>query len=373
MDSISQRPSPTASAHEFEPVDVVVVGAGPVGLACAIACRRQGLSARVIEKGTLVNSIVGYPNQMEFFSTPELIEIGGHPFATHRYKPTREEALDYYRGVARAEQLDVRLYEKVLEVEGERDDFRVVTARTKGSATRSGDGETAVRSVHPCRRVVVAVGFYDVPNRLGPGGEGLPGEEPPRVVHYYKEAYPYVGQKVAVVGGKNSAAKAALDCYRNGAEVTLIHRGASLSDRVKYWIRPDLENRIAEGSVRAFFGSTITALEPGRLRLQTPDGAMAIDNDFVLAMTGYRPDFPWLAKLGLETRDDAARTPVYDDTTFETNRPGVYLAGTVCGGLHTGRWFIENGRHHAAQIAAHIAHGEAPEVDLDDRHWKTAE
>jgi thioredoxin reductase (NADPH) len=182
-----------------------------------------------------------------------------------------------------------------------------------------------------------------------------------------------VGQQVAVVGGKNSAAKAALDCYRNGAQVTLIHRGEALSDSVKYWLRPDLENRIAEGSIRALFGSSITAIEPGRLRLDTPEGPQVIDNDFVLAMTGYRPDFPWLQDLGIELAQDDARTPIYDDTTFETRRPGVYIAGTVCGGLHTGRWFIENGRHHAAQIAAHIAHGEAPEVHLDERHWKTAE
>lgn len=340
-----------------EAVDVLIIGAGPVGLACAISCKRRDLTARVVEKGPLVSSLVRYPTQMEFFSTPELIEIGGHPFATHRYKPTREEAIDYYRGVARAEDLDVRLYERVERVDGERDEFVVVTDR----------GE------HRCRRVVVAVGFFDIPNRLGPDGRGLPGEEPPRVVHYYKEPYPYTRQRVCVVGGKNSAAKAALDCYRNGAETTLVHRGPSLSPRVKYWIRPDLENRIQEGSIRAFFRSEIVAIEEGSLRLATPDGEVEIGNDFVLAMTGYRPDFPFLARLGIETRDDDARTPVYDDDTFETSRPGVYLAGTVCGGLHTGRWFIENGRHHAEQIAEHVARGEVEPVNLLDRHWKTAE
>ena len=331
---------------------MVVVGGGPVGLACAIAAHREGLSARVVEKGALVSSLVGYPLRMEFFSTPELIEIGGHPFATSRYKPTREEALDYYRGVTRAEGLDVRLYERVLAVEGERDRFRVATER----------------AVHPCRRVVVAIGFFDVPNRLG-----LDGEEPPRVLHYYREPYAYAVQEVAVIGGKNSAVKAALDCHRNGARVTLIHRGESLSERVKYWLRPDVENRIREGSIRAFFRSEVMAIEPGRLRLRTPDGEEVIANDRVLAMTGYRPDYGFLESLGIAWRDDAARTPVYDDTTFETNRPGVYLAGTVCGGLHTGRWFIENGRHHARQIASHIARGEAPEVDFEARHWKTAE
>lgn len=334
------------------PVDVLVVGGGPVGLACAIAARRQGLTARVVEKGALVNSLLGYPTHMELFSTPELIEIGGHPFATQRYKPTREEAIDYYRGVARTEGLDLRLYETVLSVDGERDRFEVPTDKGR----------------HSCRRVVVATGFFDVPNRLG-----LEGEEPPRVVHYYKEPYAYTGQRVAVVGGKNSAAKAALDCYRNGAEVTLIHRRPGLSERVKYWLRPDLENRIEEGSVRAFFNSSVTAIEPGRLALATPDGPRTIGNDFVLAMTGYRPSYPFLEKLGITIAGDDARTPVYDPVTFETARPGVYLAGTVCGGLHTGRWFIENGRHHAEQIARHVASGRAPQVDLESRHWKTAE
>lgn len=333
-------------------LDVVVIGAGPVGLAAAISARRQGLSARVVEQGALVSSLIGYPTNMELFSTPDLIEIGGHPFATRRYKPTREEAIDYYRGVARAEELDLRLYEAVLRVDGERDAFEVMTDKGR----------------HACRRVVVATGFFNVPNRLG-----LEGEEPPRVVHYYKEPYAYTGQRVAVIGAKNSAAKAALECYRNSAEVTLIHRGPGISDRVKYWIRPDLENRIKEGSIRAFFGTSVTAIEPGRLRLSTPEGPRVIRNDFVVAMTGYRPSYPFLEALGITIDDDKARTPIYDPMTFETQRPGVYLAGTVCGGLHTGRWFIENGRHHAEQIARHIASGEAPVVDLVHRHWKTAE
>lgn len=354
---------PDASADKkAEPVDLLVVGAGPVGLACAIAAKRHGLTARVVEKGPLVHSLVGYPTNMEFFSTPELIEIGGHPFACQGYKPTREEAIDYYRGVARVEALDLRLYERVESIEGERGRFEVVTERGR----------------HACRAVVVATGFFDTPNRLGLEGEGLEGDgleegEPPRIVHYYKEPYAYTGQRVAVVGAKNSAAKAALDCYRNGAEVTLVHRGEGLSERVKYWLRPDLENRIAEGSIRAFFGSEITTIEPGALRLRTPDGEITIGNDFVLAMTGYRPDYSLLETFGIAIGDDPARTPAFDDTTFETNRPGVYLAGTVCGGLATGRWFIENGRHHAEQIARHLAHGEAPEVDFAARHWKTAE
>lgn len=340
------------TATPQEPVDVLIVGAGPVGLACAIAAERRGLTARIVEKGPLVSSLVGYPSQMELFSTPQLIEIGGHPFATRRYKPTREEAIDYYQGVARAEQLDLRLYERVLKVDGKRDRFTVQTEK----------GE------HRCRFVVVATGFFDVPNRLG-----LDGEAAPRVIHYYKEPYAYTGQDVAVVGGKNSAVKAALDCYRNGARVTLIHRGEALSDSVKYWLRPDLENRIREGSIQAYFQTRVQAIEPGRLRLDTPGGELTIANDFVLAMTGYRPDYPFLEALGLAIDDDRARTPIFDAQTFESSRPGVYLAGTVCGGLHTGRWFIENGRHHAEQIAEHMASGTAPDLDWTSRRWVTAE
>lgn len=350
MPNRQTAPSPADDVSEL--LDLVVIGAGPVGLACAIAAKRRGLTSRIIDKGPLVASLVGYPTQMELFSTPELIEIGGHPFATRRYKPTREEAIDYYRGVARVEELDLRLYERVLRVEGEKDDLTVITERGR----------------HACRRVVVAIGFFDVPNTLG-----LDGAEEPRVIHYYKEAYPYTGQEVAVVGGKNSAAKAALDCYRNDAKVTLIHRGKGLSPRVKYWLRPDLENRIAEGSIRAFFNSHITAIEPGRLVLDTPEGTQRIANDFVLAMTGYRPDYAFLETLGVTVDSDDARTPIFDPSSFETERPGLYLAGTVCGGLHTGRWFIENGRHHAEQIAAHIVDGQAPHVDWVTRPWKTAE
>ncbi|MEM7587027.1 MAG: YpdA family putative bacillithiol disulfide reductase [Acidobacteriota bacterium] len=341
-----------SSTSKRKPIDLIAIGAGPVGLACAVSSQNRGLSARVIEKGALVNSLIGYPTQLEFFSTPDLIEIGGHPFATQRYKPTREEAINYYQGVARAESLDLRLYERVVGLEGERDDFIVETDRGQ----------------HPCRRVVIATGFFDVANRLG-----LEGEEEPRVTHYYKEPYPYTGRRVAVVGGKNSAAKAALDCYRNGADVTLIHRGPELSSRVKYWLRPDLENRIAEGSIAAYFNATIQEIGDGYLVLSTPDGEVRIDNDSVIAMTGYQPSYELLQRLGVEIGGDAARTPIFDPVTFETTRPGLYMAGTVCGGLHTGRWFIENGRHHAEQIAQHIATGEAPTVDLVARHWKTAE
>jgi thioredoxin reductase (NADPH) len=332
--------------------DVLVIGAGPVGLACAIAASRLGLSTRVIDKGTLVNSIVGYPAMMEFFSTPELIEIGGYPFAIPHYKPTREDAIEYYRAVAARERLDVRLYERVLEVEGRRGDFTVRTSR----------------ETHRARHVVIAIGFFDQPTLLGVEGEHLP-----KVTHYYREPYAYVGQQVAVIGARNSAAKAALDCHRHGAHVTLIVRSSALSERIKYWIRPDLENRIKEGSITAYFDTTVQAIRDSGLLLRTPDGDREIANDWVLAMTGYRPDFDFLGRVGVTFSSDAARTPTYDEVSFETNRPGLYIAGTVCGGYDTGRWFIENGRFHAQQIALHIAKGRVDPVNLDGVHWKTAE
>lgn len=333
-------------------VDVLVVGAGPVGLACAVAAHRQGLTARVIDKGTLVNSIVGYPAMMEFFSTPELIEIGGYPFAIPHYKPTREDAIEYYRSVTARERLDVRLYERVVAVRGAQGDFTVVTSKDE----------------HRARNIVIAIGFFDQPTRLD-----VPGEDLPKVTHYYREPYGYVGQQVLVIGARNSAAKAALDCYRHGAHVTLVVRSAALSDRIKYWIRPDLENRIKESSIRAYFNTTVESIADATVALQTPDGRTEIPNDWVLAMTGYRPDFAFLERLGVACADDPFRTPVYDETSFETSRPGVYIAGTVCGGYDTGRWFIENGRFHAQQIATHIAQGRAEPIQLDGRHWKTAE
>jgi thioredoxin reductase (NADPH) len=306
----------------------------------------------VIEKGALVNSIVGYPANMEFFSTPELIEIGGHPFPVQGYKPTREEAVEYYRGVSAHEQLNIHLYERVQRVDGAAGDFTVVTDK----------------AVHRTRALVVAIGFFDHPNMLGVAGEDLP-----KVTHYYREPYQYVRQKIAIVGARNSAAKAALDCYRHGAEVTLVVRGPILSEKIKYWIKPDLENRIRERSIQALFDSTIEEIRPSSIAVRTPGGLRDIDNDWVIAMTGYRPDYAFLEALGIGIGDDDARTPVYDEVTFETSRLAVYLAGTVCGGLRTGRWFIENGRHHAKQIARHLARGRAEPVAFDRIRWKTEE
>ena len=333
-------------------LDVCVIGGGPVGLACAIEARREGLEARVIEKGALVNSIVGYPAKMEFFSTPELIEIGGHPFPVQGYKPTREEALEYYRGVSDREAVDIRLYERVLDVRGARGDFTVATDK----------GE------HRTRFVVVATGFFDIPNVLN-----VPGEDLPKVTHYYAEPYPYVRQKVVVVGARNSAAKAALDCYRHGAEVTLVVRSPALSDKIKYWLKPDLENRIKEGSIRASFNTVIQEIRERSVVLGTPEGAREIENDWVIAMTGYHPDFEFLERLQVRLADDGYRTPVFDAATFETTRPGLYIAGTVCGGDQTGRWFIENGRFHARQIVKHIAGERTEPIPFGEIHWKTEE
>jgi thioredoxin reductase (NADPH) len=333
--------------------DVVIVGAGPVGLACAIEARRQGLQALVVEKGALVNSLVGYPARMEFFSTPDLIEIGGYPFPVQGYKPMREDAIEYYRGVAAQERLDIRLYERVQEVAGGIEDFTV--------KTDSGQ--------YPARHVIASIGFFDQPNLLG-----VPGSDLPKVTHYYKEPYGYVRQKVAVIGARNSAAKAALDCYRHGAEVTLVVRSAVLSDKIKYWIKPDLENRIKEGSIKAFFNTTVESIDDSSITLDTRSVKTTIENDWVLAMTGYHPDYDFLeGVLQIAIGNDPYRTPVFNPDTFETSRPGVYLAGTVCGGYRTGRWFIENGRFHAQQIAKHIAHGTTERVAYDRIHWKTEE
>ncbi len=315
-------------------VDVVIVGAGPVGLAAAIEIGRRQMTAVVVDKGSLVNSLVGYPNGMEFFSTPDLLEIGGYPLVTARYKPVREEALDYYRRVAGAEDLNLLLYEAVVNVEGKEGAFVVQTSK---------------RIVNS-RYVVVATGFFDQPNRLD-----VPGANLPKVSHYFKEAFAYAGREVLIVGAKNSAAKAALQCRRRGATVTMVVRGPEIGPTVKYWIRPDLINRIKEGSIQAYFDSTVSNISEMEVELRTPKGAITLDNDIILAMTGYHPDYGLLNSFGIEIEEDEAETPVYDDSTFETNRPGMFIAGTICGGRFTSRWFIENGRFHAKVIAETLA------------------
>ncbi|RZK16446.1 MAG: YpdA family putative bacillithiol disulfide reductase [Hymenobacter sp.] len=317
-------------------LDAVVIGAGPVGLACALEIQRQGLTVTVVDKGALVNSIVGYPTNMEFFSTPELLEIGGYPFPMASYKPHREDALDYYQRVAASEKLSLRLYERVTGLRGEAGNFVVETTK----------GEIATRTV------VVATGFFDVPNPLG-----IPGEDLPHVNHYFKEPYAHADQNVVVIGAKNSSAKAALSLARSGARATLVVRGAEVSESVKYWIRPDLLNRIKEGRIAAYFNTTITAITPHTVEVVTPEGPRSIPADYVYALTGYRPDYTLLVDMLALPLDenDLAKPIIFDPATHETARPGVYAAGTVCGGLATSRWFIENGRHHAQLIAAALA------------------
>ncbi|UOQ75654.1 YpdA family putative bacillithiol disulfide reductase [Hymenobacter sp. 5516J-16] len=321
--------------------DVVVIGAGPVGLACAIEVQRRGLTACVLDKGALVNSIIGYPTNMEFFSTPELLEIGGHPFPTSHYKPLREDGLDYYRRVAFTENLHLRLYERVTGLEGEPGSYQVVTEKGRIN----------------CRYVIVATGFYDVPNYLH-----VPGEDLPHVTHYYKEPYAHTDQDVVIIGAKNSSAKAALQLLRAGARPVMVVRGEAISESVKYWIRPDLLNRIKEGRIKVYFNSSVQRITPETVEIQTPAGPQSLPASYVYALTGYHPDFRFLAALGITCQPDAAQTPTHDADTLETNLPGVYLAGTVCGGLNTSRWFIENGRYHAQVIAARLAGEAAPEL-----------
>lgn len=309
--------------------DIIIIGGGPIGLACGIEAKKAGFSYLIIEKGCLVNSLYHYPLNMTFFSTSERLEIGGVPFISHGPKPNRSEALEYYRRVCMSWQLNIRLYEKVISSHVS-DNLHYVT--TSKSEYRS-------------KVVVVALGFYDLPFLLH-----VPGEELPKVLHYYDEPHPYFAQKIVVVGASNSAVDVALETWRKGAEVTMVVKGKTIGDNVKYWVRPDIENRIKEASIKCFFDSEVLAITPAAVEIKTPEGKQTIPNDFVLAMTGYQPPFDFMESLGIQFHNDAFCTPVYDETTMETNVPGLYLAGVVCGGLKTNKWFIENSRVHAEII-----------------------
>lgn len=314
-------------------MDVAIIGAGPTGLACAIELQKRGLAAAVFDKGCLCNSLYHYPTQMVFFTTPELLEIGGIPFTSLGDKPVRIEALKYYRRVAEHYSLDVHQYEAVKRVDGEDGAFTVETTR----------------GTYECRKVIVSSGFYDIPNRLN-----VPGEDLPKVSHYYREPHPFWNQDVAIIGAKNSAVIAALECHWTGARVTMIHRGPAIHNHVKYWLKPNIENRIKSGEIRACFGSCVTAIRDGEIDVLTPDGACTLPNHWVLAMTGYQPDLRFLASLGI-ILDPETRKPYTDPETLESVRQGVYLAGVVVAGMHTNEIFIENGRFHGAQIARAIA------------------
>ena len=314
--------------------DVLVIGAGPTGLACAIDAQRAGFSVVIVDKGCLCNSLFHYPANMTFFTTPELLEIGNMPFSSPNQKPTRNEALEYYRKVADHYQLNVKQYHTVDSVSGADGDFTVHTTDRFGR-------KIDLRA----RKLIVSTGYYDLPNYLG-----IPGEDLSKVEHYYNEAHPYSGLKVLVIGGKNSAAIAALELWRHGARVTLVHRNAEMHRHVKYWIKPDIENRIKNGEIRAFFGSNVVEITPDAVVLETPDGRQVLPNDFVFAMTGYRPDFGFLESFGVQF-DGPDRLPVCDPESLESNVPGIYLAGVIVAGSRTNEIFIENGRFHGKQIA----------------------
>ncbi len=309
--------------------DIVIIGAGPIGLACGIEVKKAGMRYLIMEKGCLVNSLYNYPLNMTFFSTSEKLEIGGVPFISHGPKPNRVESLEYYRRVCATWDLEVRLYEEVTSVALKGDRHTVTT--TKNTYTASA--------------VILALGFYDRPYLLH-----VPGEELPKVKHYYDEPHPYFRQKVIVVGSSNSAVDVALETYRKGANVTMIIRERAIGENVKYWVRPDIENRIKESSIKAYFNSMITRITEATAEVLTPEGTIVLENDFVLAMTGYQPPFDFMKRCGITFMNDEFNTPEYNADTMESNVPGIYLAGVVCGGLKTNKWFIENSRVHASQI-----------------------
>jgi thioredoxin reductase (NADPH) len=313
--------------------DVLIVGAGPIGLACGIEAQRRNLSHIIIEKGCLVNSIFHYPTNMAFFSTSDRLEIGDVPFISHGYKPTRREALEYYRRVAGSWKLQLKIYEKVTGVEGDPGHFEVHTSK----------------SHYLAETVIIATGYYDNPNLLN-----VPGETLSKVKHYYDEPHPYAYQRVVVIGAGNSAVDVALELFRVGAQVTMIIREAELKDAIKYWVKPDIENRIREKSIAAYFNSSVIHIAENEIEFSTPAGVKTIANDFVFAMTGYHPDFDFLKRVGVQLADDDYLSPVFNADTFETVRKGIYLAGVVCGGMETSKLFIENSREHAGAIFNHI-------------------
>lgn len=312
---------------------LLIIGGGPIGLACALAAKKEGIDYLIIEKGCLVNSLYRYPINMTFFSTSERLEIGGIPFVSNNAKPTRPESLEYYRRVATSQELNIRLFEKVESIQAANGGYEVITSK----------------QTYHAANIIIATGFYDIPNLLN-----IPGEELPKVTHYYKDPHYYATQKVVVVGANNSSVDAALETYRKGAEVTMVIREDGIGKRVKYWVKPDIENRISEGSIKAYFHSGLTAIRETEVDIQTPEGLITIPNDFVIAATGYQPDFSFLEKTKVRLSDDAIREPYYNPHTMETNLAGVYLAGVVCGGMNTHVWFIENSREHADKIIRHI-------------------
>jgi len=313
--------------------DVIIVGAGPIGLACGIEAAKKNLKYKIVEKGSLVNSLFNYPINMTFFSTSDRLEIGGVPFISHGDKPTRREALEYYRHVKDAWNLEVNTYEKVINIEQDKNIFTIETEKGTFSSIK----------------VIIATGFFDYPNRIN-----VEGEELKKVMHYYKESHPFSSQKIMVVGSGNSAVDVALETFRRKADVTMVVRGNRIDDGVKYWVKPDIENRIKEGTIKAYFKSNVKKITDNFVFIETPKGEQKIKNDFVLAMTGYQPDYKFLNLVGVKFKRGENKIPVYNKNTYETNVSGLYLAGVVCGGMETNKWFIENSRVHAEKIISDI-------------------
>lgn len=317
---------------------IIIIGGGPIGLACGLEAKKAGLDYLILEKGPLVNSLYNYPANMTFFSTSERLEIGNIPFVSNNAKPTRAEALEYYRRVAISHHLNIHLFEEVLEV----------SSQLPVSGNRKPVTHFSIitgKGIYTARHIIIATGFYDIPYLLN-----VPGEDLPKVTHYYKDPHFYAFQKVIVVGAQNSAVDAALETWRKGAEVTMVIRKEDIGERVKYWVRPDIINRIKEGSIKAFTYSTIAAIREHEVDIKTPQGIITIENDWVIALTGYQPNLRFLKKIGIELSDDEIKKPHYDEDTHETNVKNIYLAGVICGGMNTHRLFIENSREHAERI-----------------------
>ncbi|MGJ5641963.1 YpdA family putative bacillithiol disulfide reductase [Formosa sp. S-31] len=317
----------------MEEKDIIIIGAGPIGIACALACKAKNYNYTIIEKGALTNSLFNYPLNMTFFSTSEKLEINNIPFISNNPKPNRNEALEYYRRVTTSNALHIKLYETVNTINKHGSHFTVTTSKQH----------------YRSKNVIIATGFYDIPKLLN-----VPGEDLPKVTHYYKEAHSYSLQHTIIVGASNSAVDAALEIYRKGGHVTMVVRGNDIGSRVKYWVRPDIVNRIDEGSITAYFNSEITAIQEDRVSIKTPSGIKSLKNDYVVALTGYQPNFDLLEHAGVSFSKDSNHIPDYNPDTMETNIKGLYLAGVICGGMETHKWFIENSRIHADKIIKHI-------------------
>lgn len=313
--------------------DIIIIGGGPIGIACALECKKRNWNYVVIEKGTLANSLFNYPKNMTFFSTSEKLEIDNIPFISNNPKPNRDEALEYYRRVTTSNNLNINLYETVININKTAQTFQVKTSKRQYTA----------------KHVIICTGFYDIPKLLN-----VPGENLNKVTHYYKEAHNYTLQDVVVVGASNSAVDAALEIWRKGGRVTMVVRGENIGERVKYWVRPDIINRIEEGSIKAYFNSEIKEITPNSVTVKTPKGLVTLLNDYVIALTGYLPDFNLLKNSGITMTDDEKQIPIYNNDTMESNIENLYLAGVICGGKETHKWFIENSRIHAKRIAKHI-------------------